>query len=57
MFSALIIDYEEYAALEELLVAKRALSVQDKEEEEVQLVRRPVIELDRKNRYSIGLDG
>ena len=30
-------DYEEYAALEELLVAKRALSVQDKEEEEVQL--------------------
>ena len=30
-------DYEEYAALEELLVAKRALSVQDKEEDEVQL--------------------
>ena len=29
-------DYEEYAALEELLVARRALSVQDKEEDEVQ---------------------
>ena len=29
-------DYEEYAALEELLVAKRALSVQDKEDDEVQ---------------------
>ena len=29
-------DYEEYAALEELSVARRALSVQDKEEDEVQ---------------------
>ena len=29
-------NYEEYAALEELLVARRALSVQDKEEDEVQ---------------------
>ena len=29
-------DYEEYAAQEELLVARRALSVQAKEEDEVQ---------------------
>ena len=31
-----VVDYEEYTTLEELLVARRDLSVQDKEEDEVQ---------------------